>query len=493
MNVNALPIFRAPLATLWALAALLLASGCFAEQSFPMRTGDVVRTAPDAPGAPISTRRWLVRTHRALRHLLPPGSAEPLLTDDLTDVSGRPVDVFAHFRRNPAWLQTLFFNYWGLQHSAQCTGRDFDPQSLAPPWPGFEEVHIPVSDTLDTYGWLGMAKNGGAVRDADCIVLLPGFFGYNDIKRTNDLAHALLAAGFHVLAYENRGYGHTDLAHPEVPYTFGVSETRNLMVVSDWLQDRPHIRRTGLIGFCWSANQALLAAWYDGCPRTHPSITKNIAAHLPPLPERRRFEAGVIAFSPTLAYEEIIDKLKTPRNVLKEPVLAVLQETIRKRMADKHYPRPSGNLRQLIDDEFARSEFSGPNVVHDALRFVRLLPYHGRPAGHKMGCARVPVLIVHASNDPMGTAEGVADLIARTDNPLVAALILDGGGHVGFVSYARRYYYSLIINFFDPQVGAAAATTTRYAKSPFSRDPTGSASATHRLTTKTRRTAAHAR
>jgi predicted alpha/beta-fold hydrolase len=76
------------------------------------------------------------------------------------------------------------------------------------------------------------------------------------------------------------------------------------------------------------------------------------------------------------------------------------------------------------------------------------------------------VLIVHGANDPMGTAGEIAELIAQTDNPRVAALILPGGGHVGFAAYARSYYYSLIAGFFDPAWGAAAGAETSLAEAP---------------------------
>ena len=64
--------------------------------------------------------------------------------------------------------------------------------------------------------------------------------------------------------------------------------------------------------------------------------------------------------------------------------------------------------------------------------------------------------IVSSINDPFLSAQETADLMARTSNPKVAALILRGGGHIGFAPYNRSYFYSLITNFFDPKTGAAA-------------------------------------
>lgn len=395
-----------------------------------------------------------------MEHLLPRHKTAVLLTDDLTDEQGRPVDVMEHFDRDPKQLQSVFFNFWGLESSAQSAGSSFDDKNPHKCWSGFEEVRIPISDRLETIGWLGLAKDGDKIREANCIVVLTGMFGHNGVQRTKDISEALVAAGYHVLAYENRGYGLTDLHYPDISYNWGVLTTRDLMIVSDWLEEKPYIRHTGLAGYCWSANQVLLAAWYENCPPGHMSITQELAGYLPPLPERRRFRAGVIAISPTLRFEELIDKLDVPRHYLIEPALRSLQLIVEHRMKRKHYPEFSGSLRKLIGFETGRSEMDYPDAVRDGLRFLRFLPHKGKPAGDKLECARIPVLILHASDDPIATAQEVADFIAELDNPNVAAQVLHGGGHLGNAWYSRPYYFSMVMNFFDPVYGAAAMSTT---------------------------------
>lgn len=441
----------------WTLfGSLTVLSGCFVEQTFPMRSRDYIRVRHNATTRPMSPRQWLVATHKALEHLLPRHKSPPLLTDDLTDETGNPVDVMKHFDRDPSRLQSVFHNFWGLESSAQSAGAFFDENDPPKRWPGFEEVRIPISDTFETYGWLGLAKDGDTIRKADCIVVLTGLFGHNGVQRTRDISKALLKTGYHVLAYENRGYGLTDLHHPDVAYTWGVLTTCDLMMVSDWLEDKPYIRHTGLAGYCWSANQALLAAWYENCEPDHISITPKMAEYLTPLPERRRFRAGIIAVSPTLRFEELIDKLDVPRNFLIDPAFRSLQLIIEHRTKRKRYPEFSSSLRKLIEFETFRSEVDYPDAIPDGLRFLRFLPYKGKPAGDKLEQARMPVLILHASDDPMATAQEVADFIAGCDNRNVAAQMLYGGGHLGNAHYSRPYYFSIIMNFFDPVYGAAA-------------------------------------
>jgi predicted alpha/beta-fold hydrolase len=434
------------------------ATGCFREKSHPIRYDRIVRAhpAPSPPDRPETTRAWLESTHAQLRDLLPPLAHRAMLTEDLTDRDGRPVDVFRHFRIHPAYLSTLVGNLSGLMDTAEASrARDMiDVQ--APPWPDFEDVWIPINDHLSLSGRLGHARRGGQIIEADCIVVLPGLLGDKCALRTRDLCAALLESGFHVLALEMRAHGQTEARYPNVYYDWGVLETGDLLEVSEWLVDRPAVRRTGLVGFCWGANHALLAAWEDGRPEDHPSIRELIRPHLRPRDGRRHFEAGVVAFSPVLNFEEIIDKLERDWSIAADPVLCALQDTVEARMLRKRHPTCSGSLKDLIYYETLRTVLDYPGAVADGLDYLRLMPYRGKPAGDKLESARVPVLIVYAANDPLAPAQEVADLFSTLRNPNVAGIILPGGGHIGFAPYATRYYYSLLLNFFDPKTGAAA-------------------------------------
>lgn len=442
---------------------LVVFAGCFAETSHPMRPGDVTRLAAGSEEArnQVSAREWLEIAHRQLRHLLPGQNPQALLTRDLVDMDGRAVNVLRHFGLRRDQLETLAGNCSGLVQTAQLSGSDFvggDP----PQWPGFETTWVPVRDDLSLFGLMGLAKDErGRVREADCIVILPGILGHTNIARTRDLAYFLVQQGFHALAIELRGHGQTELRYPNIYYTFGTQETDDLMVVSEWLQSKPNIRRTGLVGFCWGANHALLCAWDDGRAAHHPSIGPKMEAYLRPRSGRRHYEAGIMAFSPTLRFEEIVESVDVERAGIEYPVQANLQVTIENRVAHKrHYDHASfdpaacsGSLRKLIEYEFARSELSYDGSVEDAYRFMRFLPFRGQPDGDKLADARVPVLIVQGANDPLACSQDVADFMARTANPNVAAVVLPGGGHVGFAAYARAYYFSLIANFFDESTG----------------------------------------
>jgi predicted alpha/beta-fold hydrolase len=449
------------------LGFLMGLSGCFKEQAFPIQRDDYRRIAPlpDADPNPQgrTTREWLTHTHAQLAPLLSERGQLVMLTEDLVDGFGQPRDVYAYMQTRPENLNKLLRNFYGILHTAQGTNQseliDDDKADL---WPGFEDVWIPVADDVALSGRLGFARENGKIPYADCIILLPGLWGDNRGWRTRDLATALREHGFHVLAVELRGHGQTERWFPEIYYNFGAIETQDLVRTANWLEDQhPQVRNTGLIGFCWGANLALLAAWYDARTPDDPSITPTLAAYLDPPSERIHFQAGVMAMTPLLDWECLLDRADVEHDLLDEPAMYFFQRVVESRMIAKDHPERSGNLRNLIAFEFDRSFFGPGFPKEDGYRFIRLMPYKGRHHGDKLEKVRIPVLMAQSVNDPFTSSQEIADLMAITDNPNVAAMVLRGGGHVGYFPYNRAYTYSLILNFFDPERGAAAAMGRR--------------------------------
>ncbi len=443
---------------LLATVACLLPAGCFSQRSFTARPDEIVWLRPEGSDPPgCDTRQWLREAHRQLRRLLPDRGRRALLTEDLLDDAGRPIDVYAHFRLNPKLLHTLWYNCAGIAQTAQATGVGNNIDREVPPWPGFEDVWIPIDEHLALAGRLGLARDeAGRPIESDCVVILPGLFGDNAVWRSRDIARVLLAHGLHVLSLEPRGMGRTEVRYPDVPYVFGFFTTGDLMEVAEWLQDRPEIRETGLVGFCWGANHALLAAWEDGRSDDDPAVPVRLKPALRPLTGRRHYALGVLAFSPVLDFDPILDRI-AGRNIsiLEDPVLDALQDLIYDRMVRKGYPNPDGDARRLIELEARRSPYYYPGSVRDGWPYVELMPR--RLGGYnKLDRARMPVLIVHAANDPLAPAQDVAELFATLRNRRVAAIILPGGGHIGFAPYARRWFYSLMLNFFDRRLGPAS-------------------------------------
>jgi predicted alpha/beta-fold hydrolase len=427
----------------------------FSERSYPHnpRTRVVVDPPAQPSQGPLTCRQWLARAGPQLAPLLPPHRKTALLTEQLVTLEGRPADVAAHFETKTDRLESIFGNFWGLAYSAQAIMAR-SPLRPAPPWEGFEDVWVPVGDDLQLAGRLGWARDAaGRLTDADCIVIVPGIRGDNNILRVRDLALALRRSGFHVLAVEFRGTGMTDRRFPKYEYTWGIFETDDLLAVADWLQAKPHVRRTGLIGYSWGANHVILTAWAEGRTGDEgiPPRLRKFLRPAPP-PGLRRYQAGVLAFSPILRFEELMDKLQDEQPVWLHPALAGVQRTVRDRMVIKQHPNPCGSIRELI--KYMGIGYDGE--VADGLEYARLLPYKHLPAHDRLGAVRMPLLIVQAADDMIAPAQDLADLLATADNPNVAAIVLPSGGHIGFGPYAPAWYYNLILNYFDPAVGAAA-------------------------------------
>ncbi len=441
------------------IAAPFFLPGCFDERSFPMRESTIITAGgldPAAPAGVCTTRSWLTRTQPQLAPLLTRRGQKVLLTQDLVKPDGQPVDVYAALEKNPANLNNFRRNFYGILHTGQASARNYYIEEKAPDWPGFEDIWIPVAPGLELSGRLGLARSDSGIMTSDCLILLPGLWGDIGVVRTRDLAIGLREQGHHVLALEVRGHGQTEHRYPNVYYNFGVIETQDLLDVSEWLEDTwPEIRGTGLLGFCWGSNLALLGAWYDGRKPDDPSISPRLAAILDPPTSRRHFTSGVLAFSPVLRWEEVMERADIEHG-MEQPVTYFFQQSMRERMVRKAHSQVNGSLRHLINYEYQRSELSAALPLGEAYSMLRLLEHRGKPAGDKLEHARVPVLLVTSVNDPFLSAQDLADLTAVTDNPLVASMVMRGGGHVGFAPYNPSYFYSLIVSFFDPRTGAAA-------------------------------------
>lgn len=441
------------------LAAALALTGCF-NQRHEFRPADFVQAdSTSSPSAPrLNAREWIVATHRRLRHLLPLSPFHALLTADLSGPDGAPADVFGHFWINPRALKMLLPNLFGFLDTVSGSASSFAINEEAEPWPGFRTVWIPVRDDFALCGRLGLAHRNGTPIESTCVIILPGFYGDHSVTRSHALAEAFVSSGIHALSIELRGHGQVERRYPDHGYTFGVLESVDLLRVNDWLIAQPPVSKVGMVGFCWGANTALLAAWLDGRPRDDPGIGPTIQHVIPPPDGVRRFEAGILGFSPAVQFEESIDACDAWISPAVDPTIYALQQVVRWRIKFKNFGRPHYSLRRLIDKEYANSELPLDQPRwKDALRFLRFLHFKGRPAGEKLQHIRVPTLIVHASNDPFIPAERIAELLAPVANPNVAAIILPGGGHIGFAPYSRRYFYSLLLNFFHPRSSPVAA------------------------------------
>ena len=457
-------MFKPCLSTAFVSTLILLCAGCFSERSFTYDPQDVIPANHKKDQPPRSVREWTRHVHADLAYLLPSDERRlrPLVTEQLTDPAGRPVDVFAHFRKIKSMLHTLIGNLSGISHTAQVTGSTNATINPAPPWDGFDDIWVPINEKLSLSARVGWAREGDRILDADCIILLPGLLGDNMRKRARDIGTFFTDAGYHVLSLEFRGHGQTHARYPKIPYNYGVLEAGDLIAVARWVEAQPHVRETGIVAFSWNANVALLAAWENGRADDHPSVSHRLRPFLQPRGDDIHFKAGVFCISPVLDFEvNTVDALDRQWHILKNPVLNAVQNTVNWRAKLRGYNDVNGSLRRLIEHEFADAGINYEGFMDDGFDYLRFLPYKGRPSGRKLESARVPVLILHASDDPLAYAQEIADFFAETKNPNVAGIILKGGGHDGFAAYCKDYFYCLLLNFFDPATGVRHAHPRR--------------------------------
>jgi hypothetical protein len=178
-----------------------------------------------------------------------------------------------------------------------------------------------------------------------------------------------------------------------------------------------------------------------------------------------------MAVGPVMDWEDLVERTDTDHSITSDASTHFFQKTVSGRMERKAFPDAGGSLRRLINNEFQRSVFGPQLPILEGYRFLRLLPHRDLPADTKLDTVRVPTVVVAAVNDPFLSAQDLAELMATTNNAQVAGLMLRGGGHIGFAAYNRAYYFSLILNFFDSQTGAAAEMKLAPRETVLSADP----------------------
>ena len=113
----------------------------------------------------------------------------------------------------------------------------------------------------------------------------------------------------------------------------------------------------------------------------------------------------------------------------------------------------SGTMRLISRGGFAAAYGSFERAYAALMRFIDWSRDDWAVGAARADNFRVPVLVLAAANDPLGTGQSVAELFGRTTNPNVGVILLKEGGHMGFTALSADYYYSLMVNFFDPRTG----------------------------------------
>ncbi len=430
------------------LSVLLFVPGCFSERNFPPHFDRLV-TVPNPDQA--STREWAARVNAAAAPLLPFGRREALTTDQLT------INVWKHFDLDPSRLDNIFYNLRGVEQSAQTVSpppKTIDGRIQRPDWAGFHALKIQVADGVWLCARLGEPEKQNEI-PGSYIIFTHGLFGSLDGQDVTNHIQALRRMGHHVLALEMRGHGETFAEYPKTAMTFGICESSDLLTAARWLKTEQHATRVGLVSFSLIGFESLLTAWLDGKAPATDLPDAPIFANLPRPGTEPAFNAGMFIVSAPIGITQMARDFEPRYSLLEAPVKHSFQQHVIERIQ----PNPGGKLYTMWDlarYELILSDYHSLYPSFDdaqpvLMKFIDLSANNWQVGAARMENIRAPVLILNSANDPLGSAQNIADLFSRQSNPNIGVILLKEGGHIGFTAFSADYYYSLMKNFFDPK------------------------------------------
>jgi predicted alpha/beta-fold hydrolase len=432
------------------------------EQSFPMRPERLVRLSPpielvsagSKPTPAMTTREWAEAAHAAASIRLPREEAVALTTDQLAE-NAHVIDVWTHFGIRPDETDDLFHNWKGIEQTAEVCSPAPEIEGghiQRGPWRDFKDIEVPMEDGARLFGRIGVPSEANAI-SGSFVILTHGLFGTLDGLDMENQAQALRRAGHHVLALEMRGHGETNCRHPEYAMTFGLLETGDLVSAARWLKTTQGATRVGLVSFSITGYETLLMAWVDGYKPVTEFAGNPSFRGLPRRENEPAFNGGLFVVSVPIGILDLADRFEERVMTIEAPAKSTFQDHVRARLEAYNEP-PAHGMWDLARSEFRRAGFLQSEEQEAQLRvdFTRFLDFsrdNWQVGVRRMENIRVPVLVLSSANDPLGTAQGVADLFGRVRNPNIGVVMLKGGGHMGFSALSADYYYSLMINFFD--------------------------------------------
>jgi uncharacterized protein len=296
--------------------------------------------------------------------------------------------------------------------------------------PEFEDVVIESFDGTPVSTVVGIHRDGTA---RPAIVMSHGFMGSkNDHYVINTLLTAYADWGFNVLGIDLRNFGRSQkLSHS--PTTAGWKEGEDLLAAARYMSEQPEVTSVGITGFSMGAGSTMRAAF---AAKEYPYLT-----------------GGAIAWNGYSDSGRMIKYIST-RPSLTHPFIAVylaFQLMLRIRQVD---------MRKYIDDPVQREFVDGPSNQVDFTVYVDKIaaPHYGVSTAefyaHSspkvfLADVEVPLLIVHAEDDPICEPAEVAELDELAGgNPNVELWMLPTGSHCLFQYYDWNWYSNVMRDFF---------------------------------------------
>jgi predicted alpha/beta-fold hydrolase len=238
--------------------------------------------------------------------------------------------------------------------------------------------------------------------------------------------------GFNVLAIDLRNFGKSQsLSH--TPSTAGWKEGEDLLSAAKFLGEMPEVTSVGITGFSMGAGSTMRAAY---AAKEYPYLT-----------------GGAIAWNGYSDARRQLDYIDTKPPVTHPfyPAYWSFVGTQKLRKDDMKDYVDDPETRAFLDQPF--KEFSFQNYVEKIAA-----PYYGVTVDEVFSNAsskeylsdiEVPLLIIHAADDPICPPSEMDDLMEPADgNPNVNVWMMWTGNHCGFRWYDRNWYETVLRDFF---------------------------------------------
>ncbi|MFH1149116.1 MAG: alpha/beta fold hydrolase [Actinomycetota bacterium] len=269
-------------------------------------------------------------------------------------------------------------------------------------------------------------------RPRPAIVMSHGFMGSKNDHYIIDSAITAYGWGFNVLGIDLRNFGRSQ-ALTHTPTSAGWKEGEDLLAAAKYLGEMPEVTSVGIMGFSMGAGSTMRAAYMA---KEYPYLT-----------------GGAIAWNGYSDAGRMIEYIgtKPPLNHPFYPVYLGFRLM--------HFMRRRDMLGYVTDPE-QRKHLEGGFHDADFCSYVEEIaaPHYGvtveeyyRNASPReyLADVEVPLLVVHAADDPICPASEMDDLqeVVR-DNPNVNIWMLPTGNHCLFRYMDRNWYETVMRDYF---------------------------------------------
>jgi predicted alpha/beta-fold hydrolase len=254
------------------------------------------------------------------------------------------------------------------------------------------------------------------------LILVHGLEGSSAAGYARSLARAALEAGCATHRFNMRSCGGTEHLSGRTLYHSG--QTSDLLAVVEQIRQEQSPRRAPvfLAGFSLGGNVVLKLAGELGAAASE--------AGCPPV-------AGVMAISTPIDLAACVRELDKPSNLIyARRFVARLKERIRAK------ERLNPGLFDLSALDMVRNIYDfDDRITAPAFGFGSADNYYATQSSNRfLDCIRIPALVVQAKDDPM-VPFAIFDHPAFSANPCLRLLVVEHGGHLGFISKTRPRFW----------------------------------------------------